>query len=63
MSLAHIAKSLNPEGVLAPQPSRNRKQRAWVTSFIHERCTTNVIAECRFGAARYRKAILNVAGN
>ena len=36
MSLAQIAKGLNSEGVLAPQPPRTRKQRAWVTSSIRE---------------------------
>jgi len=36
MSLAQIAKKLNSEGVLAPQPPRTRKQRAWVTSSIRE---------------------------
>jgi site-specific DNA recombinase len=31
-----IAKALNAEGVLAPQPARNRQVRAWCTSSIHE---------------------------
>jgi site-specific DNA recombinase len=31
-----ISKTLNREGVLAPQPARNRPQRAWCTSSIHE---------------------------
>lgn len=31
-----IAKTLNAEGVLAPQPARNRQVRAWCTSSIHE---------------------------
>ncbi len=31
-----IAKTLNAEGVLAPQPARNRQTRAWCTSSIHE---------------------------
>ena len=36
MSLAQIAKTLNKEGVLAPQPARGRKQRAWAPSSIRE---------------------------
>ena len=36
MSLAQIAKALNAEGVLAPQPPRTRKQRAWAPSSIRE---------------------------
>lgn len=35
-SQAIIAKTLNAEGVLAPQPARNRQTRAWCTSSIHE---------------------------
>jgi len=31
-----IAKTFNAEGVLAPQPARNRQVRAWCTSSIHE---------------------------
>ncbi len=31
-----IAKTLNAEGVLSPQPARNRPIRAWCTSSIHE---------------------------
>jgi site-specific DNA recombinase len=36
MSLAQIAKTLNAEGVVSPQLSRNRKQRSWGTSSIRE---------------------------
>ena len=36
MSLAQIAKTLNAEGVVAPQPPRGRKQRSWATSSIRE---------------------------
>jgi site-specific DNA recombinase len=36
MSLAQIAKKLNAEGVPSPQPARDRKHRAWVTSSIRE---------------------------
>jgi DNA invertase Pin-like site-specific DNA recombinase len=36
MSLAQMAKKLNGEGILAPQPPRSRKQRAWATSSIRE---------------------------
>jgi site-specific DNA recombinase len=36
MSLATIAKCLNAEGVLAPQPPRTRALRAWCTSSIRE---------------------------
>lgn len=35
-SLASIAKKLNAEGILAPQPPRTRKLRAWCTSSIYE---------------------------
>jgi hypothetical protein len=35
-SQATIAKTLNAEGVLAPNPPRNRQMRAWCTSSIHE---------------------------
>ena len=35
-SLATISKTLNAEGVLAPQPARNRTTRAWCPSSIHE---------------------------
>ena len=36
MSLAQMAKKLNGEGVLSPQPPRGRKQRSWATSSIRE---------------------------
>ena len=36
MSLAKMAKTLNAEGVLSPEPSRNRKERSWCTSSIRE---------------------------
>src|SRR4051794_11059329 len=35
-SLARIAKTLNGEGVCAPQLSKNRKFHSWVTSSIRE---------------------------
>ena len=35
-SLASISKTLNAEGVTAPQPPRNRAVRAWCPSSIHE---------------------------
>ncbi len=34
--LAQIAKTLNAEGVLAPQPPRTRTMRAWCVSSLHE---------------------------
>jgi site-specific DNA recombinase len=36
MSLAQIAKTLNQEGVEAPQPARNRRERSWATTSIRE---------------------------
>ncbi len=36
ISLAGVAKTLNHEGVVAPQPPRNRKVRAWCYSSVYE---------------------------
>ena len=36
MSLAQMAKKLNADGILSPQPPRGRNQRSWVTSSIRE---------------------------
>lgn len=57
MSLAQMAKALNAEGILAPQPSRGRKQRAWATSSIREMLYNERYRGVLFGIARKRIGI------